>query len=494
MVTELESRPLHAVPAVGVTELLTARSTPPPSAPASPPWAALAVVLIGLLMAVGDFFIVNVALPSIASTLGAGTAGLELVVAGYGVAYATGLVTGGRLGDSLGRRRLFLLGIAGFTLASAACGLAPSIATLVVARMLQGVAAATMVPQVLATIQASFSGAARQRALGVYGATLGAATVAGQLLGGVIVAANIAGLAWRPAFLVNVPVGLVGLVAAWRVLPDTRSATPQRLDTAGAGLLALAVIALLVPLTTGRELGWPLWSWLMLSSVPELFAAFLLWERWLERAGGEPLLPPSLLGHGALRTGLGAAALFSPAFGGFFFTTALSLQRGRHLGPLAAGMVMVPFAVAFLVASAGGTRIAGAQVRRAIAGGALLVAGGYLALGVIAWRDFGGESFWVLALPMAIAGLGQGLVVPQLFGVVLAGVPAARAGTASGVLMTAFQAGLAVGVGVLGLVFLALLGPAGAAGDVQFSNASGAVYLLEALLALGGAVVCRRLL
>jgi MFS family permease len=490
MVTELASRPRPTARRVHPAEPRVGRPAPPSAASAGPPWAALAVVLVGAFMAVADFFIVNVALPSISSSLGAGPAALELVVAGYGVAYATGLVTGGRLGDALGRRRLFLAGIAGFTLTSAACGLAPTAATLVVARVLQGVSAAAMVPQVLATIHSSFSGDARQRALGVYGAILGAATVAGQLLGGVIVAADVAGLGWRPAFLVNVPIGLAGLAAAWRILPDTRSATPQRLDTTGAALLGLAVVALLLPLTGGRELGWPLWSWAALSSVPVLVGALVAWERRLERRGGDPLLPPGLLRLGGLRTGLGAVALFAPAFGGFFFTSALSLQRGRHLGPLAAGMVMVPFALAFLAASLGGGRIAGNRVRRTVAGGAGLIAAGYLALALIAWRDFSGEDFWTLAPAMAIAGLGQGLVVPQLFGIVLGGGPAVRAATASGMLMTAFQAGLAVGVGVLGLVFLAVLGPETAAGGGHYGSASAVAFLLEAALAAAGAVVC----
>lgn len=466
------------------------RPFPAPPAPPAPPWAALAVVLVGVFMAVADFFIVNVALPSIATSLGSDSAGLELVVAGYGVAYSTVLVTGGRLGDALGRRRLFLAGIAGFTLASALCGLAPSTATLVVARVLQGLSAAGMVPQVLATIQSSFSGAARRRALGVYGATLGGATVAGQVLGGVIVAADIAGLGWRPAFLVNVPVGLAGLVAGWRVLPDTRSSAPQRLDTVGAALLGLAVVALLLPLTVGRELGWPAWSWAALSSVPAVLTAFVLWERRLELQGGDPLLPPGLLRLAGLRAALGAVALFAPAFGGFFFTTALSLQRGRHLGPLDAGLVMVPFAVAFLAASLGGGRIAGDRVRRTIAAGAVLIAAGYLGLALVAWRDFAAEDLWTLAPALATAGLGQGLVVPQLFGIALGGVPATRSGTASGMLMTTFQVGLAVGVGVLGLVFLGVVGPAtGSAGD-HFAGATAVTALLEALLALAGAAVC----
>jgi MFS family permease len=485
MVTELESPPaLDSRP--DRLERRSAAAAPLPAAP----WPALAVVLVGVFMAVADFFIVNVALPSIATTLRAGPAALELVVAAYGVAYAVGLVSGGRLGDTLGRRPLFLIGAAGFVLTSAACGLAPTAATLVAARMLQGLSAAAMVPQVLATIQASFVGADRERALGVYGATLGAATVAGQLLGGVLVAADLGGLAWRPAFLVNVPVGLLGLLAAWRVLPDTHSASPQRLDVRGAALLGLAIVALLVPVTTGREMGWPLWSWLCLAAVPGLVAGFAAWERTLERRGGDPLLPPSLLRVGGLRTGMGAAAAFSPAFGGFFFATALSLQQGRHLGPLAAGLVLVPFALAFLVASLTTDRVAPLLRGGVVATGAALMACGYAVLAVVAWRDFAQESFWMLAPAMLVIGAGQGLVVPRLFGSLLSGVPAALAGTASGALMTVFQVGLAVGVGVLGLVFLDLLGAAPSPG--RFATATAVVdLLLIALVLTGGAVFTR---
>ena len=222
--------------------------------------AGLAVILVGVLLPMIDFFIVNVALPTIDRDLQASQPLLELVVSGYATAYALLLVLGGRLGDSIGRKRLFLIGMAAFTLTSLACGLAPTADFLVIGRVAQGASAAAMVPQVLATIQAATTGERRTRALARYGATGGLAAVLGQVLGGVLVAANIDGLGWRPIFLVNVPIGLVGLMLARRYVPDTRHGAPAPIDGTGTVLLGLTVLTLLVPLTEGRSLHWPAWT------------------------------------------------------------------------------------------------------------------------------------------------------------------------------------------------------------------------------------------
>ena len=234
----------------------------------------LFTVLLGAALPLIDFFIVNVALPTMDRDLHAGPAVLELVVAGYGVAYAVLLVLGGRLGDTFGRRRLFLAGMAAFGLTSLACGLAPGAWSLVAARVAQGAAAALMLPQVLATIHSSTSGSRRARALSMYGATAGLSMVAGQILGGVLVAADIAGTGWRAVFLVNVPVAVIGLVLAVRTVPETRSERPAPVDVPGTVLLALSLITLMVPLTEGRAAGWPLWTWLMLGAFPFVAAAF----------------------------------------------------------------------------------------------------------------------------------------------------------------------------------------------------------------------------
>src|SRR5580658_6486419 len=288
----------------------------------------LLVVLIGVFLPMTDFFIVNVAVPTIDRDLHASAGMLQLVVAGYAIAYALLLVVGGRLGDAFGRRRLFLAGMAGFTVTSLACGLAPSVDVLVLARVLQGAASAMMLPQVLSTIQATKSGSERARALGKYGATGGIAAVTGQIVGGALVTANIAGTGWRPIFLVNVPVGLAGLLLARKLVPETRSNDPAPVDHLGTLLLGMAVLALLVPLTEGRSLGWPLWSILCLVAAPFIAVGFVRAEHRLEDRGGVPLVPFSIVRVRSLRLGVLLALPFFTGFGGFMFVYALNIQDG----------------------------------------------------------------------------------------------------------------------------------------------------------------------
>lgn len=416
----------------------------------------LATVLLGAFLSIADFFIVNVALPTIDSRLHASAATLELVVAGYGVPYALLLVPGGRLGDLFGRRRLFMLGMASFTVFSLLCGVAPTATALVAFRAAQGASAALMVPQVLATIQASCTGQRRARAIGFYGATAGIAAVVGQLAGGALVAANIAGTGWRPIFLVNVPLGIVGLALAWRLVPATHSDEPARLDPAGTGLLALAVLALLVPLTEGRSLGWPAWSWALLALFAPAAWAFTLVERRLERIGGHPIVPPSLLRLHGMRRGLLIGVPFFAGFGAFMFVSALAFQQGAHFGALRSGLALVPMAVAFLVASLSTARLTARYGRRVLSTGALLQAAGLAGLAATLFAAWPAVDPVNMAPAMVVAGFGQGLVLSPLFGFVLAGVPAERAGVSAGVLTTTQQTSLALGVAGLGSLFLSL--------------------------------------
>ncbi|MFF8602681.1 MFS transporter [Streptomyces sp. NPDC015232] len=421
----------------------------------------LFTVLLGAALPLVDFFIVNVALPTIDHDLAAGPALLELVVAGYGLAYAVLLVLGGRLGDRFGRRRLFLGGMAAFGLTSLACGLAPDAWTLVGARVAQGAAAALMLPQVLATIHSSTSGARHARALSLYGATAGLAMVAGQILGGVLVAADVAGSGWRSIFLVNVPVAVAGLVLGARSVPETRSDRPAPVDLPGTLLLAVALLTLLAPLTEGRAAGWPLWTWVALGVFP--FAAAVFW--WVEvradRAGRTPLVPPSLLRLVSLRRGLAVVLPLSLGFSGFMFVVAIALQQGLSMGAIASGLALVPMALAFFGASLAGPRLIrrwGAT--RVVPVGALAQG---LGIGLIAWtvwRDWAGLSVGDLLPGMAIAGLGQGLQLPVLFRLVLSEVPPAQAGVGSGVMVTTQQSALALGVATLGSLFLSLAGSA----------------------------------
>jgi len=459
------------------------------AAPATLTTLGLITVLIGVFLPMTDFFIVNVALPTIDRDLHASAGMLQLVVAGYAIAYALLLVVGGRLGDAVGRKALFIAGMAAFTLTSLACGLAPGIGALVAARALQGVASALMLPQVLSTIQATRSGPARARALGSYWATGGIAVVAGQLLGGLLIAANLGGLGWRPIFLVNVPVGIAGIALAARLLPDTRSDDPAPVDRRGTLLLGTAMLALLIPLTEGRSLGWPPWTLTLLALAPFAAVAFVRAERALERQGGIPLVPISLLQVPSMRRGLLLAVPFFTGFGGFMFVIALTLQDGTGISALAAGVILVPMALGFLVASLSTARLLRRFGRRVLTAGALIQAVGLAAvIGELAsaWPHPAALS---LAPGMLVTGVGQGLIMSPLFGTVLSEVPPRKAGAGSGVLATTQQGSLALGVATLGSVYLTLAAP----GVLGAADAAAVILAVLALNALGVSVMSRGL-
>jgi MFS family permease len=443
-------------------ELRAAPSLPRP-APGGPgsrelTGAGLTVILVGVLLPMLDFFIVNVALPTIDRDLHASQPLLELVVSGYATAYALLLVLGGRLGDALGRKRLFLAGMAAFTVTSLACGLATSAVMLVAARVAQGASAALMVPQVLATIQAATTGDRRARALGRYGATGGLAAVLGQVLGGLLVSLNLDGTGWRPIFLVNVPIGVAGLLLAKRYVPDTRHGNAAKVDGRGTILLGLTVLAVLLPLTEGRSLGWPAWTIALLAFAPVAAVAFWRTEVRAERAGQTPLVPPSLLRHASMRRGLLLALPFFAGFGAFMFCYALLVQVGLHDSALTAGAGLAPMAAAFLIASLSTSRLLARYGARVLAAGGLLQAVGLAVLGGTVYAGWPHVSVLALAPGLIIAGYGQGLVMSPLFGVVLSEVPQAAAGAGSGVLTTTQQTALALGVATLGSLFLALAG------------------------------------
>ncbi|MFJ4481804.1 MFS transporter [Streptomyces longwoodensis] len=417
----------------------------------------LFTVLLAASLPLVDFFIVNVALSTMGRDLGAGESVLELVVAGYGVAYAVLLVLGGRLGDLFGRRRLFLGGMAAFGLTSLACGLAPDAWTLVAARVAQGASAAAMLPQVLATIQAATEGPRRARAMSLYGATAGLSMVAGQILGGVLVAADLWGTGWRSVFLVNVPVVVVGLVLAARAVPETRSRRPEPVDGPGTVLLAAALLTLLVPLTEGRAAGWPLWTWLSLAAFPCAAAAFWAVERRADRRGRTPLVPPSLFALTSLRRGLVMIVPFSMGFSGFMFVIAVALQRGAGLDPVPAGLALAPMALAFLCVSLAGPRLVTRYGTRVVGAGAVLQGVGVALMMLAAWRSWPDLGLVELLPGAAVAGAGQALQLPVLMRIVLSEVPPARAGVGGGVMVTTQQSALALGVATLGTLFLSLV-------------------------------------
>ncbi|MDA0563333.1 MFS transporter [Streptomonospora sp. S1-112] len=298
----------------------------------------LATVLIAAFMELLDATIVSVAAPAIAADLGAGEAAIQWTMAGYTLAVGAALVLGGRLGDQFGRRRVFLLGLTGFMLASAGCGLAPDPGVLVAARVVQGLAGGLMIPQVLGIIRASFAPQARAAALGVYGAVLGLASVAGPLLGGILTQADLFGLGWRAIFWVNVPIALAGLAIGHRALPDSRSPGAARLDLPGALLAATAAVLLLLPLVQGREWGWPWWGFALMACVVPVAAVFLRRERRLARRGGHPVLDPALLRVRAFAAGLAVCLLFFGAL------AAPLLLGGMGLGLTAPSLINVVLA------------------------------------------------------------------------------------------------------------------------------------------------------
>lgn len=456
-----------------------------------PPWRALPVLLVGAFLPVLDAFIVNVALATIGRDLHTGPAQLELTVSGYGVAYACALVAGGRLGDRLGRRRVFLAGMAAFTVASVACGLAPSAMLLIVFRVVQGFAAALMFPQVLAAIQAGFDGPDRQRALGFLGAVVGAAGAVGQIVGGSLLAADVAGLGWRPIFLVNVPVGLVAIAVGRRMLPESRTPAAPAIDVVGAFSLAATIALVLLPLTLGRASGWPVWTWLSLAAAPFAGACFVASQRRFEASGRAPLVPLSLLQVRYARLGLAAMLLFATCVGGFMFSLTMVLQAGHGYSAVKSGLTMVPCALAFFLVALATRRLTARFGDRLVAGGAVVFALGLAGFAAVVVASGAHLNPVAASAPLVVLGLGWAAAMVPLIGVVLAGLPAQRAGLAGGVLSTALQVGLASGASIVGTVLFSV---AGSGLDVaRWRDATIVMVAVECGLAVATAATVSRL-
>lgn len=457
-------------------------------------WRALVIILLAPFLSVLDFFIVNISIPSIQSGLHATFAEVQLVIAGYGLTYAVFLVTGGRLGDIYGRKRMFMLGLGGFTLASALCGFAHSPNMLVGSRLLQGLMAALMVPQTLSIVQISFPEKERSLAFGSFGATLGLASIAGQLLGGLLISANLFGLTWRPVFLVNLPVGILALFLAWPVLKESRSPKCLRLDPGGVCIVTVALFMLVYPLVEGREAGWPLWTYISVAGSIAMLAGFVFYERRKELRDGSPLVALSLFGNRAFVIGLGIIVLFFGGLASFFLTLTVFLQTGLNFTPLAAGLAFAPFAVGFFAASTASVKLQPKLGSRILNLGAGLMIAGLLWLTHIVRVDGIGLHGSDLILVLLVYGIGQGFVVAPLFNIILSGIGGEDAGSASGVLSTMQQIASAIGVAIISSIFFSLLGSStGAQSYVQafattlFYNAGllAATFLLVLFLPRG---------
>ncbi|HEY8287303.1 MAG TPA: MFS transporter [Chloroflexota bacterium] len=446
---------------MGFVSLQGSTRTPAPvreGAADGPRWSILPIILSATFMVLFDFFVVNVAAPSMQHDLGASTAALQLVVGGYAFTYAAALITGGRLGDRYGYRRLFVLGMGAFVAASAACGLAQTTDQLIAARLCQGLVAAGMVPQVLALITALFPPATRHRALAWFGATIGLGTIAGQVLGGVLLQANILGLGWRAIFLVNVPIGLVMLCLAARLLPPIRSSAHPRLDPIGMAAISGSLALALAPLTIGREDGWPVWAIAMLvASVPAMIAA-IGYEGWLGRHGGQPVLHLDLFRQRSFSAGLAINMALYAYFGSFMLGLAVFLQAGLRLSALDAGLTFAPVGVAFAAASLLMRPLIAKHGLRVMSWGLVLTTAGLLGTLITVHLSGGAITAFRLAPWLFVTGIGNGCVMPSLIGVVLTRVPAEKAGGAAGTLTTGQQFALALGVAGLGEVFFGVLG------------------------------------
>ncbi len=430
-------------------------------------WQVLAVVAAAQFVFVVDAFIVNVAIPSIRRDLHATAGEMQAVIAVYQIAYATMVITGGRLGDIFGRRRMFILGVLGFAAASLWCGLSGSGAELIAARLAQGGTAALMVPQVLATIHTLFPDAERNKAFAIFGVALGLGGTAGFALGGWLVTIDIAGLGWRAVFLVNLPICGAIALAANRLMPRAVRRPEVRLDLRGAVLLFLALNALIGPIMAGHDLGWPVWLWAVMAAGAIALPLFLRLERAIANGGGMPLIELALLGDARFRRGL--AAVFAFQFGNiaFYLVITLFLQGQLGFSPLRSGVTVVPLALAFTLAS----RLAGPWVgrygiRTLLAGCAIQVTSIVALAGVVAGLPH--PSLALIMAVLTVFGFGQGLVMAPLSGLTLASVQASHAGSGAGMLNTVHQTAGATGVSLVGILgfnghVLAALGVLGCA-------------------------------
>ncbi|MFN4211277.1 MAG: DHA2 family efflux MFS transporter permease subunit [Devosia sp.] len=448
-----------------------------PAAPDPRRWLALFVLLIANFMNLIDVTIVNVALPSMRDGLGATDSQIEWVVAAYILAFALGLLPFGRLGDILGRTRLFLWGVAGFTAASALCGLAPNIEFLIIARVIQGLAGAMMTPQVLAIATVTFPPHERGQAFSLFGLSAGLASVCGPILGGVLISANLFGMDWQPIFLVNIPIGIAAIVAGWFLIPRLPGHGALRNDYVGIVLFGLGILAVVFPIIEGRAYGWPLWAFAMMAAGLGLLVAFVLWTRRRAATGAPQLLNFDLITNRQFMFGAFVITVFASGIPGMFMVISLLLQGGFDFTPLQSGLTNTPFSVGVLIASVIAGRFGARYLRARLAtSGALLVIG-------IGWLHFYiagvSDSIDSLAflLPLLIAGIGLGLGFSSLFQLVLANVPPRDAGSGSGALQAFQQVGGALGVAFIGEIFFSNLGGAFATGAGQHAAFAGASSL-----------------
>ncbi|TNY37978.1 MFS transporter [Thermomonospora catenispora] len=459
------------------------RAAGPPQTADPRRWAALAIVLLGVFMDLVDITIVLVAAPAIQTDLGAGHSSIQWVVAAYALGLGLLLITGGRLGDLFGRKRMFLTGVAGFTAASMACGLAQGIGMLIAARAVQGAAAAMMVPQALATIQVAFSVEERPKAFGIYGAVNGVAAAAAPIIGGLLVGDD--PTAWRWVFWVNVPIGVIAFIGAAALMRESRAERRPRLDVLGVLIVTLGLLLALYPLVQGSELGWPWWGWAMMAGSLPVLAVFAYTQARRERAGGMPLVPTSLFRLRSFVAGLVIIVAVFSSISALFLVLTWQLQQGHHFTALRTGLTFLAWPVGLAATSGMAVQHAAKAGRRLVAiGTVLLVLSMSTLVATIGLAD--DLTSWHLVPGLLLGGIGFGMVAPILVHIGLSGVPEENAGAASGVANTVVQVSGAAGIAVVGSLFTTFL-------DHGTDRAAQLSLGFVAVAFLVGLVLCRAL-
>ncbi|CAN5345915.1 MFS transporter [soil metagenome] len=419
-------------------------------------WGALAVLLVGMFMSLLDTTIVNVALPTIRDSLNANEATLAWIISGYALAFGLVLIPAGRIGDRFGHKWVFFTGLAIFTLASLACGLAQDSTQLIVARVVQGLGGGIFFPPVTAFIQLLFPPMKRGKAFAIMGAVIGVSSALGPVVGGLIIQATGESTGWRWIFAVNLPIGVVGVIAAAIVLPKVVAGAKAAMDYVGLLLLSVALVAILVPLIQGQDQGWPLWTYLSLAGGLIVLVLFALWERRMAAKGLSPLVPPHLFSHPAFTGGTILALVYFAAFTSIFFTISLLWQSGLGHTALESGLVSIPFAIGNIVGAAQSDRLAQKLGRTVLVLGTALVAIGLIALWIILLNvEPQNLNHWMLAAPLLVAGVGNGFFIAPNARFIVATVDRSEAGAASGVIGTMQRIGSAIGIAVISSVLFA---------------------------------------
>ena len=443
--------------AVGLNPVSRSPMAPPPVDPAR--WWGLVAVLSAAFLGPLDFFIVNIAIPSIQKTLGATGEQIQLIIAAYGMTYAVLLVTGGRLGDIFGRKKMFMIGMSGFTLASALCGLAPSPLALILGRTLQGTMGAMMSPQVLSIIHVSVAPHERRLAFGLFGIVVGLGALAGNVIGGELIHLNLFGLSWRPLFLVNLPIGMVALFGAYHWVRESRSPHAPKLDPGGVVLASITLFLFIIPFVEGRKEGWPAWAFVSLATSLPLMAVFIWYERRVHNRGGAPLVELALFRDRTFAIGLCCGLIFYMGLPMFALVSTVYLQECVGFSARGTGLTYIPFCLAFLAASYSAVSLSARMGSRIINLGIGLMMIGLTGFILLIATDLISPHPLVLVPAMIVYGWGQGLVMPTLVRTILSNASHGDVGSASGVFTTVQNIAMAVGVAVIGSVFYGLLGP-----------------------------------